>query len=75
MVLAQNGGHVAFLVAEGLPWAVVSTVTFPAGYALGEQLEDLPPVLENQRRAYYAVSTAIVVRCWAASALAIRAGF
>jgi hypothetical protein len=71
----QNGGLVAFLIAEGLPWAVVSAVTFPAGYALGERLEGISPIVESRRSAFYAFSTAIVVCCWAASGAAIRAGF
>ena len=72
----RPGGLAAFLTAEGLPWAIASGVLFPVGYWIGERLEASSLATGTAKsRAYYAASSAIVVVCWLASALAIAAGF
>lgn len=72
----RPGGLLAFLVAEGVPWAIASAVLFPLGYRLGEWLEaHVLPLRLRQPVAYYAAHAGLIVACWAASAAAIAAGF
>lgn len=72
----RPGGFLAFLAAEGVPWAVASAVLFPLGYRVGEWLEaNVVPLRLRQRLAYYAAQAGLIVACWAASAAAIAVGF
>jgi len=69
-------GLLAFLAAEGVPWAIFSALLFPVGYRIGEWLEDTTLALRTrQPLLYYATNGALVVGCWLASAAAIVAGF
>jgi hypothetical protein len=75
MSFNRSGGFVAWMGAEGLIWAGLGAVFFPAGYLVGERLKGRilnwrlsRPVL------YYAGSGAITAFCWIASALAITGG-
>jgi len=73
---AHKGGLPAFLIAEGLPWAVFSALLFPAGYWLGERLKQAAPVLKAKRPCvYYATNAVLITGSWLASAAAIAAGF
>jgi len=72
----RPGGLQAFMVAEGLVWAVFSGLLFPAGYWVGARLEDSGFALGRKNPlAYYVTSAVLVVLCWLASAFAIAAGF
>ncbi|MBC7261097.1 MAG: hypothetical protein H5T63_03705, partial [Chloroflexi bacterium] len=72
----RPGGLLAFLAAEGMPWAIASAVLFPLGYRLGEWLEaNVLPLRLRQPLAYYATQVGLIAACWAASAAAIAAGF
>ncbi|MGC8787755.1 MAG: hypothetical protein ACP5Q1_10060 [Anaerolineae bacterium] len=72
----RPGGLLAFLAAEGVPWAIASAVLFPLGYRLGEWLEaNAVPLRLRQPLAYYAAQVGLIAACWAASAAAIAAGF
>ena len=64
-----------FMINEGLIWAAFSAVTVPLGYVIGERLTDALPRLSTSMVPYYAVSSAIVVIAWVASAAAIAAGW
>ena len=64
-----------FMITEGLIWAAFSAVTVPLGYVIGERLTDVLPRLSTSMVPYYAVSSAIVVIAWVASAVAIAAGW
>lgn len=71
----RPGGLLAFLAAEGLPWAVFSSLLFPAGYWLGAQLRDAVLAPEARKPSlYYIASAALVAVSWIASAIAIAAG-
>ncbi|MBC7264092.1 MAG: hypothetical protein H5T64_06995 [Chloroflexi bacterium] len=71
----RPGGFVAFLAAEGLPWAVFSALLFPAGYWVGARLRDAVLAPGTRRPSlYYIASAALVVGSWIASAVAIAAG-
>jgi len=71
----RPGGLLAFLAAEGVPWAVFSAMLFPVGYRLGEWLKDTVLTLRTRRPfLYYATNAALVAGCWLASAVAIAGG-
>ena len=72
---SRAGGFTAFLTNEALMWAVFSVLLFPAGYSIGTRLRDTFPLLRTRNPLhYYAISAALVVSCWATSAIAIAAG-
>ncbi|MGQ9494264.1 MAG: hypothetical protein ACUVR2_10970 [Anaerolineae bacterium] len=72
----QPGGLLSFLVVEGIPWAIASAILFPLGYRIGEWLEaNVLPLRLREPLAYYAFNAGLVAACWAASAVAIAAGF
>nr|MBC7245260.1 hypothetical protein [Chloroflexota bacterium] len=72
----RPGGLLAFLAAEGIPWAVASAMLFPLGYRLGEWLEVNAPQLRARQPVTYYVSNAVLIAtCWLASAVAIATGF
>ncbi|MBC7234049.1 MAG: hypothetical protein H5T68_12500 [Chloroflexi bacterium] len=72
----RPGGLLAFLVAEGVPWAISSALLFPLGYRIGEWLEaNVLSLRLRQPVAYYAANAGLIAACWAASAVAIAAGF
>lgn len=72
----RPGGLQAFYAAEGVPWAVASALLFPLGYRLGEWLrESVPALRTRQPLVYYTTNAALVLGSWAASAVAIAAGF
>ena len=73
---AQRGGLATFLTAEGIPWAALSALLFPAGYWLGSRLEGIAAMLRVRKPLlYYAANAALVVLCWVASVVTIAAGF
>ncbi|OGU55360.1 MAG: hypothetical protein A2V66_04080 [Ignavibacteria bacterium RBG_13_36_8] len=70
------GGFVSFLYREGLNWALISGILFPAGYWVGNKLRET--VFEshlNRAWIYYFVSSVLIVACWLSSALIISAGY
>ena len=72
----KAGGYASFMGYNALGWVVSSALFFPLGYWLGMRLRE--PVLAMGLRKpglYYTTSAASVALCWAASALAISAGF
>ncbi|HVP56723.1 MAG TPA: hypothetical protein VMU02_01390 [bacterium] len=71
----RPGGFVAFLGAEGLIWAALSGIFFPAGYRLGLGMKSNVYALRTRRPVlYYAASAAIITVAWVAGGLAIAAG-
>lgn len=70
----RPGGLLAFMAAEGVPWAVACGLLVPVGYALGERLKRTTLAWRTRPNAYYVGSAAVTACCWAASALAIAAG-
>ncbi len=71
---ANRGGLPVFMGAEGVPWAIASALLFPLGLAVGHRLAD-GWLARWSQRAVYAASAIVVVLSWAASAVAIAAGF
>jgi len=72
----RPGGLQAFLIAEGLVWAIFSGMLFPIGYWIGTQIRDSILTVERHRQlSYYVTSSLVVALCWLTSALAIAAGF
>jgi hypothetical protein len=71
----RSGGFVAFMGAEGIIWATLGAVCFPAGYAIGERLgESISGLRVSRPAVYYTASGVIIGICWLASALAIAGG-
>lgn len=71
----RPGGFVAFMLAEGLIWAALGGLFFPAGYGLGVRLKTGIYGLPARRpRLYYGGLAAIIASAWIASGIAIRAG-
>jgi hypothetical protein len=71
----RPGGLLAFVAAEGLPWAAASALLFPVGYGVGARLRDALPTLRARKRTlYYGISAAVVTLSWIGSSLAIAAG-
>lgn len=64
-----------FMITEGLIWAAFSAGLLSLGYVIGERLTDALPRLSTSTVPYYAVSSAVVVIAWVASAVAIAAGW
>lgn len=75
MSFNRPGGFVAFMIAEGLIWAVLGGVFFPVGYLVGDRLRDGVFDLRQRRPVlYYTTSALLVACCWIASALVIANG-
>jgi hypothetical protein len=71
----RPGGFLAFLAAEGVPWAVFSALLFPVGYRIGEWLRGRSSALRLRRPlVYYTTSATLVTSCWLVSAAAIASG-
>jgi hypothetical protein len=71
----RPGGFVAFMGAEGLIWAALGGVFFPAGYRLGLGVKTNIYALRTGRPVlYYTASAAIVAIAWVVSGFAIAAG-
>lgn len=71
----RPGGFVAFMGAEGLIWAALGGVFFPAGYRLGLGVKANVYALRTGRPAlYYTASAAIIAAAWVVSGFAIAAG-
>ncbi len=70
------GGFVDYMAANGLAWAGFSALFLPMGYRAGSLLRE-PFLAVGLRKPalYYSSSLVAVVLCWAASAVAISAGF
>jgi len=64
-----------FIVTEGLVWAAFSACLLPAGYLAGMKLRETTfPWLARRKLLFYATTAAIIVSCWAISAIVIMAG-
>jgi hypothetical protein len=71
----RAGGYVSFMAAEGLIWAALAGVLFPAGYRLGEHLgAALDGARTRRPAAYFATLGTIAALAWIASGIAIAAG-
>jgi hypothetical protein len=70
----RPGGLLAFLAAEGVPWAIACGLLVPVGYWLGERLRRTTLAWTKRPSLYYFGSAAVAACCWAASALAIAVG-
>jgi hypothetical protein len=63
------------MLAEGIIWAALGAVFFPAGYSLGRRLSGPVRGFKAARaRAYYGALAAVAAAAWIASAVAIAAG-
>jgi hypothetical protein len=70
----RAGGFVAFVTSSGLVWAFFSAILFPLGCLVGTRFRNAVPALRTRKPLfYYTVSAALVVCCWAASAVVIAA--
>ena len=63
-----------FITNQGVVQAVFFGAFLPLGYLAGKKLAAKTPMPLTNRPLYYATSSAMVVFCWGASALAIIAG-
>ncbi|UCC77066.1 MAG: hypothetical protein JSW37_01525 [Anaerolineales bacterium] len=70
----RPGGLLAFMAAEGVPWALASALLVPVGYWLGARIRQKTPEWQQRPSLYYLGSGAIAACCWVASAFAIAAG-
>jgi len=71
----EAGGLPAFVLGEGVPWAIASAFLVPAGYWLGERLREGVLGWESKPLTYYVGAAGTVACCWAASAVAILSGW
>ncbi|MFH1313879.1 MAG: hypothetical protein ABIJ00_11735 [Candidatus Eisenbacteria bacterium] len=72
----RAGGFVSFMIAEGLIWAALGSLFFPAGYRLGERVRDGIAAFRIRRPVfYYTASVLVIACCWVVSSLAIAGGF
>lgn len=67
-------GLIAFLMREGVRWAVLSSVTFPVGYAWGVRRGEALGAAATPRL-YYASSVALCAAAWIAAGLLTAAGY
>ena len=64
-----------FIAANGVVQAAFWGISLPLGYLVGEKLATMVfPAITRRMPIYYAGSAAVVVFCWAISAIAIMAG-
>jgi len=71
----EAGGLSAFVLGEGVPWAIAAAFLVPVGYWLGERLREGVLVWERKPLTYYVGAAGTVACCWAASAVAILSGW
>jgi len=72
----RAGGFISFMIAEGLIWAALGGVFFPAGYRLGERVTDSLADFRLRRPVFYYTASALVIACcWVVSGLAITGGY
>ncbi len=71
----EAGGLSAFVLGEGVPWAIACAVLVPVGYWVGERLREGVLAWERKPLSYYVAALGTVACCWAASAVAILQGW
>lgn len=72
---AGAGGLHSFMLREGLVWALFAALLFPAGYRLGEWMQNDIVSLKVERTAwFYAASGVLIAGSWIALVLSIATG-